>query len=1239
MADSTRNARDAAGKRIDFAAETMVSPASQRRSLLASVAPAALALNPAATLARWAAAFARAARAFFRTWLRTRSRRVAAAPRRSGWFIARTGAFAALAMFGLAWTATPAAAAIAGGTTPPPYAPPSPPPDCGGDPTCQSGDNVTTGPSTTVGDGSTLSVNTTYTTQSTVVGGSGGTLNVLPGASYTTSTLNVGQSTGDTGTVANWGTMTDDAVIGDAGTGTYNNYGVHNVSGNLILGNQSTGNGTYTIDGSATGAQLNVTLGTEPSANTPDTPIYPINGSVAGTPPNGALIVGNYGVGSFTQGSTASGDAPTVTVAGDLALGLGGQTGAGTAQGTYTINSGSLTVYGLGIIGNASSASAPSTFTQNGGSVSFAGGPGSGYASVTGWAGDLGSGTLAVGGVDSGGYGVYQMSGGTLTAQSIVMGFTGVGTFNQSGGTVTANFVDLNNCGGCNSAGFYNLTGTGQLDVDNINGFNGGLQVGGLGYGYFTQNGADTGVTVQGNLSIGGGPIATPNPGDANATPANYNRSGTYELDAGTLSTEFTIVGAGGQGTFLQTGGQHDVTYSLVVGQTNVQQDLGYNVHGDGSVTFFGGPSIGLYTMRGGTLVAGGDNSVGTDTSSAGIVVGDAGYGTFTQTGGSVTSGTQNGQRGNLVIGEQAGSVGQYNIGATGQTVTPSNPAPSLQVYGDAILGQNAPTPGQTTQVINTAFDPTQPVSSTNQPFNTVPIAAASGTLAVAGDGTSVSINQASGYDSHNGGNLIVGLNGTGAVTQTDQSTVYLDHNLVLGANQGASGSYTLGATSVSGTPDPTNPGSYNLFVGSDLNIGGMQTDVYGSNFQTTTNGGTGTFTLNSGDANVVGAINVGNNGGTGTLNVNGGTLTTNVGLSLAYFGTGNLNVSGGSLTVVGAAEIGVDGVGTVVQTGGAVTADYVDLSITTGNGSSSYAISGGSLTTSGLNVGGGGSGTAAFNQSGGAVNANAGLIVTDLQSTDVTKSNYTLSAGTLNTLSTTVGQGVWDPSAGQIAGAGSFTQSGGAHNVQTSLILGYSAGDNGVYTMTGGTLNTGLSSTGNPNNPYNLGDVIVGYGGTGEFDQSGGAVNSQSDNGVTIGWGGNGTYNLTGTGGLSVAGNLDVGVGGQGTFNQGDRSGQTSVTVGGNPFHQQRIRRPGKLVYADGRHTQRGRRRICRSSRTGQLHPEWRNEQRDRRSLRWIEPRGDGNLHPRRERDPECRRRLRRVRGRRARRDGLFQL
>ena len=36
-----------------------------------------------------------------------------------------------------------------------------------------------------------------------------------------------------------------------------------------------------------------------------------------------------------------------------------------------------------------------------------------------------------------------------------------------------------------------------------------------------------------------------------------------------------------------------------------------------------------------------------------------------------------------------------------------------------------------------------------------------------------------------------------------------------------------------------------------------MQTDIYGSNFQTTQTGGTGTFNLNSGDVLVAGNVNV----------------------------------------------------------------------------------------------------------------------------------------------------------------------------------------------------------------------------------------------------------------------------------------------------------------------------------------------------------------------------------------------
>ena len=120
-------------------------------------------------------------------------------------------------------------------------------------------------------------------------------------------------------------------------------------------------------------------------------------------------------------------------------------------------------------------------------------------------------------------------------------------------------------------------------------------------------------------------------------------------------------------------------------------------------------------------------------------------------------------------------------------------------------------------------------------------------------------------------------------------------------------------------------------------------------------------------------------------------------------------------------------------------------------------------------------------------------------------------------------------------------------------MILGNNGGDNGLYTLSGGVLNTGVNPL-DPHtapNPYNLGDVIVGLGGAGEIDQSGGTLNSESLYGVTLGFfgGSSGTYNLTGNGSLQVAANLDVGVGGQGTFNQGDGTGGTSVTVGGLLF------------------------------------------------------------------------------------------
>src|SRR3954452_11142489 len=86
---------------------------------------------------------------------------------------------------------------------------------------------------------------------SAIIGNSGiGQLDVGSG-NFTIGPLIVGLQAGSIGTVnLNVGTLNDDAVIGDAGTGTFSNTsGTHNVTGNLILGNQSTGIGTYSITG------------------------------------------------------------------------------------------------------------------------------------------------------------------------------------------------------------------------------------------------------------------------------------------------------------------------------------------------------------------------------------------------------------------------------------------------------------------------------------------------------------------------------------------------------------------------------------------------------------------------------------------------------------------------------------------------------------------------------------------------------------------------------------------------------------------------------------------------------------------------------------------------------------------------------------------------------------------------------------------------------------------------------
>ena len=161
--------------------------------------------------------------------------------------------------------------------------------------------------------------------------------------------LTVGSQANSAGTVKlSGGALNDDAIIGDVGVGIFNyTNATHNKAGNLILGNQSTGNGTYTITGNS--AQTKVTF---------------VSGGSSGNP-NGALLVGNAGTGSFTQGTNATDAGNQVNFAGDTMLGQ--QIGSAN---TYLLNSGILTVGSQLAVGGQSLGA--NSFTQNGGTLNLA---------------------------------------------------------------------------------------------------------------------------------------------------------------------------------------------------------------------------------------------------------------------------------------------------------------------------------------------------------------------------------------------------------------------------------------------------------------------------------------------------------------------------------------------------------------------------------------------------------------------------------------------------------------------------------------------------------------------------------------------------------------------------------------------------------------------------------------------------------------------------------------------------
>jgi fibronectin-binding autotransporter adhesin len=973
--------------------------------------------------------------------------------------------------------------------------------------------------------------------QGTIVGTSGWATFNQSGGTHTTDALIVGNAVGFGGIYNLTGGMltSGNATAGNEGTGTFivsdfDGPSTHTVNGNLILGNQATGIGSYTITGDY--SRLDITFA--PGGNIGDTTGFP-NGY-----PNGALIIGELGNGSFTQGTGL--DSPTVTVAGDLVLGHQGLGWGGSSPdsvGTYTINSGTLTVDGNIGVGGASTATDLSgnplnVFTQNGGTVTITGlaqypSPNPDYVGVG--TSDH-AGILFIGGAagqnNDGGSGAYIMNGGILNAGVIEVGHSGLGIMTQNNdATVNAGRIWLGNAGG--STGTYNLNG-GTINADQE-------LIGLGGTGTFTQTGGMN--TVMDLLDVG-----------------FQSAQGTYNLNGGSVIAGRIIVGDGtadngGYGLFFGAGGTLNISAdaSLITGAMRV------GVLNTGIVNQSGGTMIADSLTLGeiGTIPNGSGyyNLTGTGqlTVNGDLTIGVAGYGKVTQGTIGDTDSTSNTVGGNLILGAfdnihpndpPQPRAGEYilNTGtlSTNNTIVGDLGVGIFTQKGGTHTVANSLVVGDRTMLLTVHND-----DPNNDPSKTY-------TSGGPSEGT---------YNLNNGtlttNATIVGNYGIGTFTQIGGTHTIGDY-LGLGSSIGAVGTYNLSGGELIKGPGEVKIGDEGLGyfnqsgnsvfrLASALYLGdntyaqdsmGNPTQGYGKYTMT---GGTITGWTDSNNTTSFGGIVLGEWGGKGEFIQSGGTVhIDNLTLARQANSIGNYELSGDSsviLTVEGPVVVGQFGAGKFTQSGGVLSSGSLTIGASVGFDGGGY---------SGVGIG-------TFAHSAGSNTVNGDLVIgQDAAATGT----YNLSGtGILSTSNTFVGNN----------GIGEFNQTGGIHYVGVNsdfsvqsglheLIVGRFEGSKGTYNL-GGT------------GKLYAAREIVGDAGfilptTGVFNQYGNTVHEVYGD-LIIGQNpmSRGTFTLADNASLRVGGNVFIGdEGGTGTFIQSGTSGLTVVgtlvlganSEGGNP-------------------------------------------------------------------------------------------
>ena len=440
----------------------------------------------------------------------------------------------------------------------------------------------------------------------------------------------------------------------------------------------------------------------------------------------------------------------------------------------------------------------------------------------------------------------------------------------------------------------------------------------------------------------------------------------------------------------------------------------------------------GTFTQSGGSnttgvLILGNDSSDngsyilnGTGLLSASTeYLGNSGTGSFTQSGGTNTASYT------LFLGLGTGSSGTYTLSAAHCRSPPAPMRFCTRATTARATSRKRAAPSSPLAAVYLGYD-----------------AGSSGTYTFSGGSLS--------FASTNISNLYVGYSGTGNFSQSTGTVA--PAYLYVAYNSGSSGSYTLSSTGL-------------LSAGEEEDIG---------------NSGTGSFTQ-SGGTNTTYAVYLGRNagfpgyyaasngtynlyrrlivlpssyyglyvgyGGTGGFTQSGGTNAISGNLYLGYLGDsgGTYSLSAGSLSVSstsGGLYVGYDGTGSFTQSGGTATVHSLTLAYDIYS-SGTYNLNGGTLIVSSIS---GGSGTFAFNFTGGTVQAGTNF-----------------SAGLPIVLATSGGNGTINTAGYAVTLSGQFSGPGGLIKAGSgTLILGASNGPSNTFSGTtlisGGTLTLGNS-------------------------------------------------------------------------------------------------------------------------------------------------------------------------------------